>query len=205
MTEKQTESLSAFMDGESDELSLRRLLKDTANEPELKAAYGRYHQARAAMDDETASFASLDISASISAAIADEAAHTPSKKPIFKALAGLSVAASVAFAIVVGARFNPLMETGVQQFADKGAEEKIVAPSMPVGKPVGTITSPSMIAQSGNNLEGVDEKQLQQAQERLNSYLKRHAQDSALGQGRTTMPFARVVNFEKTAPQKGNQ
>jgi len=201
MTEKQTESLSAFMDGQSDELSLRRLLKDTANDAELKATWGRYHQARATMDAETAPFAKLDISADVSSFIADEAPLKPASKPIFKTFAGLSVAASVAFAIVVGARFNPLMDHNAQ-LADKGQETdvKIVAPSIPRGP----ISSPSMIAQSGN-LEGVDEQQLQQAQERLNSYLKRHAQDSALGQGRTAMPFARVVNFEKTSPQKVNE
>ena len=200
MTEKQTESLSAFMDGQSDELGLRRLLKDTANDAELKATRGRFHQAKATMDAETAPFAKFDISSEVSSLIADEAPLKPASKPIFKTFAGLSVAASVAFAIVVGARFNPLMDHSAQ-LADKGAdtEVKIVAPSIPRGP----ISSPSMIAQSGN-LEGVDEKQLQQAQERLNSYLKRHAQDSALGQGRTAMPFARVVNFEKTAPQKGN-
>lgn len=199
MTEKQTESLSAFMDGQSDELSLRRLLKDTANDAELKATWGRYHQAKATMDAETAPFAKLDISAGVASLIADEAPLKQAPKPIFKTLAGLSVAASVAFAIVVGARFNPLMNHGAE-LADKGTDTKFVSPSVPRGP----ISSPSMIAQSGN-LEGVDEQQLQQAQERLNSYLKRHAQDSALGQGRTAMPFARVVNFEKTAPQKVNE
>lgn len=198
MTEKQTESLSAFMDGQSDELGLRRLLKDTANDAQLKATWGRYHQAKATMDAETAPFAKFDISAGVASLIADEAPLKPASKPIFKTFSGLAVAASVAFAIVVGARFNPLMDHNAQ-LADKGADTKIVSPSVPRGP----ISSPSMIAQSGN-LEGVDEKQLQQAQERLNSYLKRHAQDSALGQGRTAMPFARVVNFEKTAPQKAN-
>lgn len=201
MTEKQTESLSAFMDGESDDLSVRRLLKEAADNPEVKATWGRYHQARSAMDDELVTFSHLDISASVSAALQDEAAHSPSKKPIFKTIAGLSVAASVAFAVVIGARFNPLVETG-PELADKGAE-KPAAVSQPTA-PKGPITSPSMIAQSPS-LDGVDEKQLQQAQERLNSYLKRHAQDSAIGSGRTAMPFARVVNFEKTTPQKGDQ
>jgi hypothetical protein len=59
-----------------------------------------------------------------------------------------------------------------------------------------------MIAQQqGSDL---NEAQLQQAQERLNSYLKQHAQDSALGQGRTSMPFARVVNFETSNQGKDN-
>ncbi|MEH6343686.1 MAG: sigma-E factor negative regulatory protein [Bermanella sp.] len=204
MNDKENEALSALMDGELDEMALRRTLNQLDDEPELKQTWSRYHLQRDTIKGDISAFSTLDISGAISAAIDDEAAlegiKQPSEsKPWWKAVAGLSVAASVALAVVIGARFNPLVETqGVQQLASK-TQVKVVTPEITLVK------GPSMIAQSNSELEGVDEKVLQQAQERLNSYLKQHAQDSALGQGRTAMPFARVVNFETTSKQvKGN-
>ncbi len=204
MNDKENEALSALMDGELDEMALRRTLNQLDDEPELKQTWSRYHLQRDTIKGDVSAFSTLDISGAISAAIDDEAAlesiKQPSEsKPWWKAVAGLSVAASVALAVVIGARFNPLVETqAVQQLASK-TQVKVVTPEITLVK------GPSMIAQSSSELEGVDEKVLQQAQERLNSYLKQHAQDSALGQGRTAMPFARVVNFETTSKQvKGN-
>lgn len=204
MSDKENEALSALMDGELDEMALRRTLNQLDDEPKLKQTWSRYHLQRDTIKGDISAFSTLDISGAISAAIDDEAAlegiKQPSeKKPWWKAVAGLSVAASVALAVVIGARFNPLVETqGVQQLASK-TQVKVVTPEITLVK------GPSMIAQSNSELEGVDEKVLQQAQERLNSYLKQHAQDSALGQGRTAMPFARVVNFETASKQvKGN-
>ncbi|MFT5592480.1 MAG: sigma-E factor negative regulatory protein RseA [Oceanicoccus sp.] len=193
MSEKQTESLSALMDGELDELSMRRVLNELDSDPAMKAQWARFHLARDAMKGDVSPFANLDISSAVSQALSEEPAghQQATQKPWFKAVAGLSIAASVAFAVVIGARFNPLMQSPGfdDQLANKSKVE-IVTPD------VSKFRSPSMIAQSQNGIEGVNEQELQQAQERLNSYLKQHAQDSAIGQGRTAMPFARVVNFE---------
>lgn len=193
MSEKQSESLSALMDGELDELTMRRLLNEMDNDPAIKAQWARMHLMRDAIKGDVSPFSHLDISQGVSMALESEPAmqQAGSQKPWLKAVTGLSVAASVAFAVVIGARFNPLMDgTSVDaQFADKTKVE-IVTPD------VTKFRSPSMIAQTPNGIENVDEQELQQAQERLNSYLKQHAQDSAIGQGRTAMPFARVVNFE---------
>jgi len=193
MSEKQSESLSALMDGELDELTMRRLLNEMDNDPTIKAQWARMHLMRDAIKGDVSPFAHMDISQGVSMALESEPAmHTSAtQKPWLKAVTGLSVAASVAFAVVVGARFNPLMDSSSvdAQLADKTKVE-IVTPD------VSKFRSPSMIAQAPNGIENVDEKELQQAQERLNSYLKQHAQDSAIGQGRTAMPFARVVNFE---------
>jgi sigma-E factor negative regulatory protein RseA len=193
MSEKQTESLSALMDGELDELNMRRLFNDMDSDPTMKAQWARFHLVRDAIKGDMSPLSGMDISSAVSQALEGEPSNhqQATQKPWFKAFAGLSVAASVAFAIVIGARFNPLTESqGVDvQLAGKTTVE-IVTPD------VSKFRSPSMIAQNPSAIEGVNEQELQQAQERLNSYLKQHAQDSAIGQGRTAMPFARVVNFE---------
>ncbi len=202
MSDKQNETLSALMDGELDEMSLHRVLNQMDDGSELKETWSRYHLQRDVIKGDVSEFSTLDISSAIHDAIGEEAViESTSQQPKnwWKAVAGLSVAASVTFAVVLGARFNPLMDNqGSEQFAGK-TQVQVVVPE------ITRVKSPTMIAQSNNELNGIDEKSLQQAQERLNIYLKQHAQDSALGQGRSAMPFARVVNFETPARQvKGN-
>ncbi len=198
MSDKLNESLSALMDGELDELALQRLLGKLDENPQLKKTWARYHAQQDAIKGDLSEFAPLDISAAVSQAIEDvplmqELTETE-KKPWYKVVAGLSVAASVAVAVVLGARFNPLMQETDAQFAGK-TNIQIVTPE--ITRTVG----PTLIAHTSEALEGVDEQALIQAQERLNAYLLQHAQDSALGQGRTVMPFARVVNFDSNGKQ----
>jgi len=198
MNQKQNESLSALMDGELDEMSLHRLLKndDAAEHQAMRETWARYHIASDAMKGEVDRFTGIDISRSISAALDDEAAFSQNslkEKAVswWKPVAGLSVAASVAFAVVLGARFGG---DGLNQDVQIAAkpEVKIVTPEITKEK------GPTLLAEVPAT--DAQQKELQQAQQRLNSYLKQHAQDSAIGQGRTAMPFARVVNFETDQP-----
>lgn len=46
---KLNEALSALMDGEADELELRRILRELSSSPELYAAWQRYHTVRASL------------------------------------------------------------------------------------------------------------------------------------------------------------
>jgi len=202
MNDKQNETLSALMDGELDEMSLHRVLNQMEDGSQIKETWSRYHLQRDVIKGDVSEFSTLDISSAVHDAIDNEATiESASQQPKnwWKAVAGLSVAASVTFAVVLGARFNPLLGgQGSEQFAGK-TQVQVVVPE------ITRVKGPTMIAQSNSALNGVDEKSLQQAQERLNIYLKQHAQDSSLGQGRSAMPFARVVNFETPARQvKGN-
>jgi sigma-E factor negative regulatory protein RseA len=182
MSDIKNETLSVLMDGELDEISLRRVLNQMDDEPELKETWSRFHLQRDVIKGDVSEFSTLDISGAIHDVIKDEDALKSDVQPSktwWKTVAGLSVAASVTFA----------GKTQVQ----------IVVPD------ITRVKTATMIAQSTNDLNTIDEESLQQAQKRLNTYLKQHAQDSALGQGRSAMPFARVVNFETPARQvKGN-
>lgn len=203
MSDSKIESLSALMDGEVDELAIHRTLKDIDNSSELKDTWSRYHIGSDAIKGTLSEFSHLDISAAVSSAIDNEKFDgdvNASNKGWLKAVGGLSIAASVTFAVVLGARFNPLVDTSAdQQFASKTKIEVVTPEQTPQKGRV-------LIAQGKDSVASPDlnEAQLEQAQERLNAYLKQHAQDSAFGQGRTAMPFARVVNFETTNENKGN-
>ncbi|MEY8203881.1 MAG: RseA family anti-sigma factor [Bermanella sp.] len=201
MSDKQNETLSALMDGELDEMSLQRVLKQTADDPQLKETWSRYHLQRDVIKGDVSAFSTLDISSAIQAAVDQEPTLHGARQPpknVWKAVAGLSLAASVTFAVVLAARFNPWLD-GQGSAPLAATQQTQVVPDMAAEK------SPVMIAQGAGTLKGMDEKSLQQAQQRLNIYLKQHAQDSALDQGRSAMPFARVVNFETPAREvKGN-
>jgi sigma-E factor negative regulatory protein RseA len=199
MSDNKIESLSALMDGELDELTLHRTLKDVEGSPDLKQVWSRYHIGSNAIKGTVSDFSHVDISGAVSAAIANqsfESTEQTKTKGWLKAVGSISIAASVTLAVVLGARFNPLVDTsGGQQLASETKVQVVTPPQ----------TGPSMIAQQGAEITiDLNEAQLQQAQERLNIYLKQHAQDSALGQGRMSMPFARVVNFETSNQSKDN-
>lgn len=192
MNDKQQETLSALMDGELDEMSLHRLFSSKSgegiNDADMLETWSRYHLARDAMKGDINAFSAIDLSQSISAAIEEEASLDDGsvKQNVshwWKPVAGLSVAASVAFAVVLGARFD-----GSSDFTSQAelASESSQVPAL--------IEDGAALQLANQQIE--DEVKLKEAQDRLNSYLRQHAQDSAIGQGRTSMPFARVVNFE---------
>lgn len=101
MSNYEQESLSALMDGEADDLELRRLLKATEQDSELGQQWERFHLAQAVMHDRgvpvSGTFANR-----VSQALEEEAMH--SKKPAFgfsQQLSRFAVAACVAVVAVV--------------------------------------------------------------------------------------------------------
>ncbi|MEO0443470.1 MAG: sigma-E factor negative regulatory protein [Pseudomonadota bacterium] len=131
--EQLNESLSALVDGEASELELRRILK--SNDPDVDQQWHRYqvvsHLIRGGVELHNLELHNdVNLSASISAAIADEPAlsvqakNKPSR--LWSNLGRLSVAASVAGAVVIGVQFASFNSTS------KLAE----APTAPVSSPV---------------------------------------------------------------------
>ncbi|MTI14110.1 sigma-E factor negative regulatory protein [Sansalvadorimonas verongulae] len=108
------ESLSALMDGEANELEMHRVLEQLGEDRDLKDAALGYQRIGETIRNETNQFSGIDLSASISAAIADEPTPEVEAAPAmpspannqrhgwFANLGRLAVAASVAAATVVG-------------------------------------------------------------------------------------------------------
>lgn len=139
MSDQLRESVSALMDGEADELELRRLLS-TENDESVKKAWARYHLVRDVMQDsDTGAYRHLDISSQVSIAInqsdssVDEGGLDQSEALVsqrvegslasggehqkaaawWRPMAGFAVAASVAMAVVVGVQtLEPNMTPG---------------------------------------------------------------------------------------------
>ena len=193
MNEKLLESVSALIDGEADELELRRLLA-TADSEIVRAAWRDYHLQRDSLHGVDMQFAQVDLSGRIQAALADETVAAVAPSPRWRrSLASIAVAASVATVVVIGARsFSPSAEIGEVAKLSTPAVTPVyparIAPSVGAGNvAVNTQFYPAQpVALDANQL----------AEQRLQQYLLRHTERSALPSGQGLMGFVKVSQLD---------
>lgn len=107
MTDRIKEQLSAFLDGELPDPESALLLKRLERDDELRGALSRYSLIGAVLRSDGDVPAARQVAARVSAAIAREPfravsfARLPRRETVRRSLAGLAVAASVAFSAVV--------------------------------------------------------------------------------------------------------
>ncbi|WP_213877222.1 RseA family anti-sigma factor [Pseudomonas sp. dw_358] len=185
------ESLSAVMDNEADELELRRVIAALEN-PETRATWARYQVARAVMHKDLLD-PHLDLSAAVSAAIADEVAPAKPGRSPWRSLGRLAVAASVTVAVLAGVRlYNQNEITGAQLAQQQPAQQTMGVPQVK-GPAVLANYSESSDQAPGPMASGVIQGQ---ADERLPGYVRQHAQEAA-GKGvEGALPYARAASLE---------
>ncbi|PCF97313.1 sigma-E factor negative regulatory protein [Vreelandella nigrificans] len=133
MSQNTRESLSALMDGESDELELRRVLKSLPNDTDAAETWRRYHLARSMMQRERDVDVSVDLSAGIMARLRDEPAPSlldepkaaPSRVNNVSFARGAGVAAAVSLMVITGVQFFGGSDSGAIQ----GSGDLVAAPS----------------------------------------------------------------------------
>jgi sigma-E factor negative regulatory protein RseA len=107
MTDRIKEQLSAFLDGELPDPESALLLKRLERDDDLRGALSRYSLIGAVLRSDGDVPAARQVAARVSAAIAKEPfrgvafVRVPRRETILRSLAGLAVAASVAFGAVV--------------------------------------------------------------------------------------------------------
>lgn len=116
MTQQLRESLSAIMDGEGNELELRRVLKGLDESPEQAETWRRYHLIGSAMRRERDTAPQVDISSRVMSAIAleQQAAQVPVRAT--RRFTGVSFMGGAAVAAAV----SLMVVTGVQVFHGNG-------------------------------------------------------------------------------------
>ena len=223
------ETLSALVDGEVDELELRRLLAafDQADEHEaerLLAQWSRFntisdvltsHAVQKASRNKTSGsdskalepvLAADGFAQSVSAAVAEEIAASSARSSFSSGSSashwrGLAVAASVAFAVVLGVqefdRFalqggQPLLASGEQTSTPSVVQQAdfVALRSLESKPPADQWVSPVKA------ISATDQIKAAEAQARLNAYFLQHANRAATQSGHGLIPFARVANFE---------
>ena len=176
------ESLSALMDNQASELELQRLLKATGEDAELKAAWSRYHLARAVMKKEAVQPAPVDFATRISAALEAEAAHTIQPASVTSVmgtktaaavasfndwwanLGRVAVAASVAAAVIIGVQQfqQPPLQTGdLVASRDAVSVQPDTKVNLPSGINAPELTARTVAVQSGFESRPHQNRQLQ--------------------------------------------
>lgn len=198
MTEKLRQSLSAVIDNEADAFELRRVLDELGRDLELRGLWDRYHIIGNAIRGERARLPVAlrdrvwealgentapppDPLTDLDADVPAEATARPAGARLGRYV-GFAVAASVAFAVVLG--FNGL---GI---GDDGSAPQVasVADTLPAaGTPVPEITQDARVTM-GAEIRPAD---VQRAQ----AYMLHHAQQQALNQA-GVMSFVKLATYE---------
>lgn len=215
MNEQMREAISALMDGEAQDLEVRRIVA-SVDDDNVRATWSSYHRTRSVMQSETIEFPQLDISSRVSAAIAAEmplakAAQSERGGGVWRSFGKLAVAASVAVVVVVGttayqaAQQSPGSAVEVAAIDANSASLPVVetaAPTVASSRvfPVvndtqqltGNVAVSANFAATQNNLfdEGVEK------QAKLERYLLQHTQNAALNNGQGFISFARVARYD---------
>ncbi len=153
MTDRLRESVSALIDGETDDLEWRRLLASD-DFPQVRTTWSEFQRARGGLTGVDAVIAKLDISARVQAALVDEIPDAPASSVVldrwrwWRPAASVAVAASMAAVVVMGVRNFSGVEPGVSvadvagvaTAATVGPEAAVISPN--AGKVFPAMPSP---------------------------------------------------------------
>lgn len=169
MDDRLKETLSAMMDDEADELSVRRLLSQPGQD-DVRAQFQRWQQVRDLIQNRHPSADTIDVSDGVRDVLAGHERNASQKTPAptpTKTRWQWSAAAMVTLALAVG--FS----------AGTGWETNTAKPDQPAAAGVPELA-----------IQGMDEQQ----RERLSRYLLQHAQHSSVGAGHASVGYARAVS-----------
>lgn len=188
MSDALREGLSAVMDGEGDELTLRRLLA-RSDDPELRGAWARYHLARDALRDGVGLRPARDLAGAVRAAVDEEGQRRAPRRGAWRAVASFAVAASVTAVVVLGGReLTGVGDPAAPLAAPAGLVNNIGA--APVRASFGTRAQPP-------SRPGATSAYEQLARERLQLFSQEHAEHAALNTPQGLIPFARVPELDQ--------
>lgn len=209
------ESLSALMDGEASEIELRRILKSNGEVKEsIDERWMRYHLASDALKGELNVTQAMDLSASISAAIAEEPTYSKAtdsgtkskskkdKSSFWPNLSKFAVAASVAGAVVVGVQFAPnnTGSTIANTTATTTTPANIASQSnLDGGTSVRVVgnQAPSEQQQKPIVINEVTQEQLQKMEGEINRLMLEHAQNGSQNTQQGVLPYVRVPDTDQ--------
>ena len=192
MNERLGESVSALIDGEADELELRRLLASDSFD-QVRTLWSSLHRAGDHAPGLDTRFASVDISARVMAAIDDAEQERTTRW--WRPVASVAVAASVAAVVAVGVRsFDGFGAASQAQPQFASAPTAKVYPA-PVAASTGNVAVSANVA-STPTLRPVALDGDELARQQLDHYLLRHTERAVLSGGQGVVGFARVTHLD---------
>lgn len=186
MSEKLRESLSAVVDGEADEFELRRVLDELPKDPQLRAAWSRYHLIGAALRSERVVsrslrervWAELDFEESAAEPVLASLAAAPSAERRSPAVARF-VGAAVAAAVAVGVVFVGM--SGTFDGDDDAGGRLVAKTAAPAGDDTGVVITRAMSPQERDHIE---------------SLMLRHTQQLGMNQPNLAA-FTKMVTYQR--------
>ena len=191
-TDRDLEALSALMDGELQDLELRRTLGRVSEDASLRARWQRHQQISEALQSKRVSAPSIDVSSSVMASL--EGKPSLSRNPMWS----VAIAASVTIAVVMGGQQLLTPSAGVSSsplISDIGGGVVPVMGAQPVQASLGAksipVTSrpsqdPTMVPE---DVSAVYERLARDRYRRLNP---RHAQAAALSHPAPYISYVRA-------------
>ena len=210
MTQPIRESLSALLDEEADELDLQRIINGMDGDDSAVTTWQRYNLASASMRNELDQFSNIDLSGRVRSALADDIQAAGGGaggnfRTWLKPFASVAVAASVTAVILTSTQlFNAVSNpAGTPSTPDvlevSGNVSPMVAGAQSVGfggsASLAQVRSQPMIqanAAAVGNRSAADEM----ARQRLDFYLRNHAENAALNTSSGMLPLARTALVE---------
>ena len=183
------ESLSALMDGETNELELRRVLG--ADQDTVRREWADLHRNQDLLKGNDQRFAGWDISSRVMAEIANDqaASATTSWKQV---ISGLAIAASVATGVVVGSMGSNMFGGSMPKLADNNGMSGRVYPAQ-ASPAVGGV---AVSAQAQGSPAGLLLNDDAEARKRFEAYLRKHTDRAAFNNGQGMVSYARTVSQE---------
>ena len=190
--ERDIESLSAVMDGEAQELEVRRTLDAIAGDASLRDRWQRHHRVREALRGQFASDNEIDVSRGVLEAL--ETGKPMSRNPLWS----MAVAASVTLAVVMGGQQLLLPSTTgspLPVVSELGGAVVPVLGAQPVQASLGSKPPPgpaqqSMTAQESSHNIAVVYDRL--ARDRYRALSGRHAAAAAYSHPAPYISYVRV-------------
>lgn len=191
-TDRDLEALSALMDGELQDLELRRTLGRVSEDASLRALWQRHQQVSEALQSKRVSAPSIDVSSSVMESL--EGKPSLSRNPIWS----IAIAASVTIAVVMGGQQLLTPSAGVSSsplISDIGGGVVPVMGAQPVQASLGAKSIPvtSRPAQDSTvvpeDVSAVYERLARDRYRRLNP---RHAQAAALSHPAPYISYVRA-------------
>lgn len=182
MDDRLRETLSAMMDDEADELSVRRLLSH-ANQEQVRDQWQRWQQVRDLMHENHGPADGIDVASAVRQELDGRAPGKArvggSVRPV-RSRWHLPAAAMVFMALIVG------FGAGAGWDSRSGAPGNVLAGN--AAGVNGEATLPVPVEEVA--LQRLDEEQMQQ----MRQYLLEHAQHNSVGAGRGSVGYARLVS-----------
>jgi sigma-E factor negative regulatory protein RseA len=220
MSETAYESLSALMDNEAEDLEIRRLLRQYADQPELQEKWARYQLVSAVLGGDASTETGVNLSRQIAQQIEEEPCYEvvggrrtlkTGRSNFLRPMGSVAIAASVTFLVVFGAQRLSVSGTDVIPQASFANQSELSSFQVEQGvlKNSGTATyknsyGGAQLASTGTKADNLSAANDQRADVRsatvkpvrdIDLYLQQHARNSALsGVGGTA--FAKTAAFK---------